>query len=248
MHFQTPAFLPRTAWFMRCVLLALALAGLPGRAALVSSYFTSGFANGGIVPDNDPSGWQNSQTVSWGANQQIQALTVVLNLQGGWNGDLQITLRHETPDGTGFAVLMDRTGKTALSIFGYGDTGFGPAGNGTPFRLNDAAAFNIQTYQDHNPAYNAAGQLTGTWRTSSRKLSTFNNLDPTGIWTLFVADLSGGDVSKMVSWGVEAQIQAVPEPVYVALVLFGGIFCLTAARRYFSQRLSRRLPLAGSAP
>ena len=43
-----------------------------------------------------------------------------------------------------------------------------------------------------------------------------------GTWTLFLADLSAGAQSQLVSW--ELDITAVPEPVNVALGIFAGVF------------------------
>jgi len=69
---------------------------------------------------------------------------------------------------------------------------------------------------------------------------SFNGLNPNGTWTLFFADLSGGDASTLVSWGLD--IAAVPEPTTWALVGFGLMFGgVTGARMI---RL-RRGPVAG---
>jgi hypothetical protein len=48
-------------------------------------------------------------------------------------------------------------------------------------------------------------------------------MDPNGAWTLFFADLSGGgSPTRIQTW--ELEITAVPEPVNVALGIFGGLF------------------------
>ena len=65
-------------------------------------------------------------------------------------------------------------------------------------------------------------------------LSSFNGLDPNGTWTLFIADVSGGDQSTLVSW--ELDITAVPEPVTVALGIFGGLFAFLGAARLWRLR------------
>jgi hypothetical protein len=62
-------------------------------------------------------------------------------------------------------------------------------------------------------------------------LGEYNDYGRTGTWTLFIADLSGGDTgdSQLISWGVTA----VPEPVTEALavfVLFGAVARLVARR------------------
>ena len=53
--------------------------------------------------------------------------------------------------------------------------------------------------------------------------ANFNGLNPNGTWTLFIADLSAGDQSQLVSWDLNI-IAVVPEPVNVALGIFAGVF------------------------
>src|SRR6185295_1115210 len=62
------------------------------------------------------------------------------------------------------------------------------------------------------------GPLTGTWAVDGRAtnptntldtdvrsefLSSFNSLNPNGQWTLFLADMEGGDQSSLVDWGLQ---------------------------------------------
>lgn len=74
---------------------------------------------------------------------------------------------------------------------------------------------------------------------SASRLSfcSFNGLNPNGTWTLFLADLSSGGVSQLVSW--ELDITPVPEPVNVALGIFGGVFLVVILGR--SQRVRNRV-------
>src|ERR1019366_4008189 len=90
------------------------------------------------------------------------------------------------------------------------------------------------------------GQWTGTWQPDGRAIdpqgapSTFdsasrvnfgsyNGMNPNGTWTLFIADMSAGGQSELLSW--ELDITAVPEPVNVALGIFAGVFlAVTLAR------------------
>ena len=65
-------------------------------------------------------------------------------------------------------------------------------------------------------------------------LGAFNGLDPNGTWTLFVADVSGGDVSTLVSW--ELEITAVPEPTTWALGILGGMWLTVSGRRLWTRR------------
>jgi subtilisin-like proprotein convertase family protein len=46
---------------------------------------------------------------------------------------------------------------------------------------------------------------------------------PNGTWSLFIADLSGGGVSTVQSWGLQMDIVAVPEvETWVAAALAGA--------------------------
>jgi subtilisin-like proprotein convertase family protein len=42
-------------------------------------------------------------------------------------------------------------------------------------------------------------------------LESFIGLDPNGTWSLFIADLNGGGVTSVQSWGLQMDIVAVPE-------------------------------------
>jgi hypothetical protein len=68
-----------------------------------------------VIPDNGPSGWASSQTVSTMPAGTLTAVAVNINLASGWTGDLYAYLVHSS----GFAVLLDRVGTPGLT-FGYG--------------------------------------------------------------------------------------------------------------------------------
>jgi hypothetical protein len=115
---------------------------------------------------------------------------------------------------SGFTVLLNRVGTGSggepQNTFGWSTSGFGN------ITLDDTTALsNIHDVQ--NPAggtYNSdQGQMA---------LQNFNNLDPNGTWTLFLADMAGGETSTLESWGLD--IQAVPEPIGWALIGFAIVF------------------------
>ena len=129
-------------------------------------------------------------------------MNVSLDITGGWNGDLYAYLSFSD----GFAVLLNRVGKSSSDDFGYGDAGFNVT-------FSDSAATDIHLYGG-----NGGNQLTGTWQPDGREtdpqlvvssdprtalLSSFDNLDPNGTWTLFVADVATGYQSTLVSWSIE---------------------------------------------
>jgi hypothetical protein len=205
----------------------------------------SSFANSGLIPDGSPVGLAVTATAS-GYLPSISAISVNLNIGGAspYNGDLYAYL---SCDGK-LVPLLNRVGVGTGNSVGYGATGF-------DVTLSSSAANNIHLYQNYSPTYDTSGQLTGTWQPDGRTVNpglassspgsfdapgtvTFgalNGLNPNGTWTLFVADLSPGGQSQLVSW--ELDITAVPEPVNVALGLSGVLFAGVTAARW---RLSRK--------
>jgi len=224
---------------MKIKLLTIAVAAVlmmslaSARAALLSYTFSGINAP---IPDGNANGYQNSQTLSGIGNQEniITDVNVRLNVSGGYNGDLYVYLTHSS----GFSVLLNRVGRTAGNSFGYSDPGFNVT-------FDDAASTDVHVYGG-----NGNNVLTGTWQPDARNvdpatvtdastrsafLNSFVGLDPNGTWTLFIADLSSGDQSTLVDWGLD--ITAVPEPVTSALLMFAGILgCVTLARKALTSR------------
>src|SRR6185436_3181857 len=84
------------------------------------------FALGTPIPDGNPAGLSSSKVAGIDFSTSIVVITglkVTLNVagdavNGGWNGDLYAYLRHDTPTGTGFTVLLNRVGRTSQSAPG----------------------------------------------------------------------------------------------------------------------------------
>ena len=191
------------------------------------------------VPQGDPSGLASTETLDFSSVPNFSSivdLTVTLNISGGLNGGYYAYLVNNTG---GFAILLNRPGTTSGNSLGYTDSGFN-------ITLSDTAANgDIHLYQNvSNPG---GGVLTGTWAPDGRNvdpatvvdtdsrtalLSSFAGTDPSGQWTLFLANLDYGEQGELVSWGMS--ITAVPEPSSVGLALAG--LCV-----FFGvQRLARR--------
>jgi subtilisin-like proprotein convertase family protein len=228
---------------MKTKILAVALAMMTvcAQATLYTFTWSSGFdAGSGVVPDANLAGWADTRTVDLGVlpldgtTDIIQDVNVRLNISGGYNGDLYGYLVHSS----GFAVLLNRVGRTGTDAFGYGDAGFN-------ITLGAVGGTDI-----HNYGGNGGSQLVGgSWLEDGRNanpasvtdqssrnalLSSFNTSSANDEWTLFLADMSGGDISTVVSWGLD--IEVVPEPITCALGIFGGAFGLLKLVRHLRRR------------
>jgi hypothetical protein len=203
----------------RLILVATVLASIvAAQATIYTTNWNSGFANGGVVPDNNFSGWSDTRSVSTMPAGTFTGLTVDLQLTGGWNGDLYAYLVHSS----GFSVLLDRVGLgvSGVSAFGYGDAGM---------NVNLATSGTSIHQYGGNSTFTAAP--TGSWMTdnTSGSLASFLSTSPNGTWSLFIADLSGGGVTTVQQWGLQMDIVAVPEvETWVAATLAGmfGAFWL----------------------
>ena len=179
-----------------------------------SSWNYSGSASGSggsqVIPDNDYSGAAYSFSFNDSAASSITDISVTLNLSGGYNGDIYAYLAH---------------GSTLVQLLNPAP---GLSGAGMSITLNETGSA-LPT--------SGGGVITGSY-VAYGDLSTFNTTDPNGAWTLFFADLSPGDTSTLTGFNVS--LTAVPEPVNVALGIFGaGLIGGLMVRRYAQSRKAR---------
>jgi subtilisin-like proprotein convertase family protein len=205
------------------MLCGAAMVAATGSAWAQSTTVTNTFVVNKTIPDGSASGVSDTHHLDFtGQNLfKITDLQVTLNISGGYNGDYYAYLVHDS----GFAVLLNRPGRTSGNSFGYSDSGFN-------ITLSDNASHDIHNYQDQQNF--AGGLVTGTWSPDGRHfdpslvldtdqrsafLSSFVDGDPSGDWTLFLADVDFGDQGTLVSWTLT--VTAVPEPSTYALMGLG---------------------------
>jgi subtilisin-like proprotein convertase family protein len=230
--------------FIKRFIPLLVLAGL---ASLVQAAVVFNWTGAQNIPDNDASGVSFNFTSSDPATS-VTDVSITLDISGGYNSDLYAYLSRAD----GFAVLLNRAGRTDANESGYSNPGFAVT-------LSGSASTDLHLYQANSPSYNGNGQLAGLWAADGRdvdpessgavfdgaardaSLSGFNGLNPNGNWTLFFADVSSGGISTLNSISVD--ITAVPEPRETVVVLAS----LLLGMGWFRQQLRRRgkLPRTG---
>jgi hypothetical protein len=189
-----------------------------------------------LIPDDDPTGLQDTRELS-GFTDVIGTLEVWLKISAAtnnlaWNGDLYVTLQHDS----GYAVLLNRVGRTDSEPLGYDHNGFE-----ITFALG---GFDVHNYQANSPIFGGAGQLTGTWGVDGRNvdpgsvlasdartdmLESFVGINPNGAWTLFVADLNQNAEMQLDSWGLN--VTPIPEPGTFGLLALGAVALWRRRRR-----------------
>jgi subtilisin-like proprotein convertase family protein len=208
------------------VLTLAVVAGVSRQAAATLSFSNGGsgslysISQSGLnatIPDNSYSGVAYSiNFAATGLN--ISDISVQFNLTSTYDGSIYAYLSH----GSQIALLVNQI-------------------TGAP----NSAGFNVTlttaTGSDIHTATGTAGQpLSGTYLADStgNGLTTFQNTDPNGNWTLFFADLGPGDAPTLNSFNVS--ITAVPEPITLALPIFGGLVLTGGLARYFLFRRAVR--------
>ena len=191
------------------------------------------------VPDGSTVGVSSTQNFA-SAILFITEVRVTLTLAGtpgvgdAFNGDIYAYVTH----GAGFAVLLNRTGRTASDDAGYADSGFAVTFADTP------AGNDIHNYRLFAPI--TSGPLTGVWGSDGRNvnpasvldttprtasLTNLNGLDANGAWTVFVADVSPTGTAKLASYRIQVTGDTVPEPASLLLALCGSSVALLTRRR-----------------
>jgi len=214
---------------IKFLVLFLALQALSGRSQSLTTSLTNSTVT--AIPDGNPVGVMEQFNVS-GVGGSVSNVQVTLDITGGFNGDLYAYL--VSPQGQ-LVVLLNRPGVTSINPFGYGDAGMN-------ITLDGLAGNNIHDYGSV-PGYSLSGT---TWAADGRNvnplaagsilygtpttanLSLFQNTDPNGVWTFFIADLGAGGGSASLN-NVVLTIMTVPEP-QTWVMLGGGLAVLGLLR------------------
>ena len=223
----------------KLMMFALGLLALNGWGQSQTSSFTN--SPGSAISDGNPVGLMQSFSVA-SISGSITNVQITLDITGGFNGDLYAYLVN--PQGQ-LAVLLNRPGVTGSNPFGYGDAGMNitldglAANNIHDYAMGGSGTFSLSgttwAADGRNVNPQAAGSILYGASTAAN-LSIFQNTDPNGVWTFFIADLgTGGGVANLNS--VILNIMTVPEPQSWAML--GGGLALFGLLRHHIYRWHR---------
>ncbi|MFN0068995.1 MAG: PEP-CTERM sorting domain-containing protein [Limisphaerales bacterium] len=217
----------------------------PGFVAVLLAVPSGANAAWGVnqpIPDGTGTGLADTQSLVF-TNAPIHSVTVEISLTptaaGSWMGDLYLYIMKEDR----LAVLLNRPGRRDGNDAGYGD------GGPVTITFDALAPHDIHDYRlpltgSHDLPL--AGPLTGTWQPDGRAvdpavvrssttrtagLEVFAGANPSGDWTIFVADVEQGGMMLFESWNLV--ITQVPEPSAPALMGLGvlAVLGVRSARR-----------------
>lgn len=208
---------------MKFLLIALLLCG---GVSTASTVITHSWDVSATVPDNSTTGWSDTRTITSTAGS-ITDVQVHLKISGGFNGDLYAYLAHDS----GFAILLNRPGRTAANPDGSFTTGVDAV-------FSSAAGMDAHQASGFTGIFQPDGRNVSPYEVTDASprtalLTSFAGGDPSGEWTLFIADLAALQQSTVLEWGITitADAVAIPEPSPLAAAACVLMFALWKRRR-----------------
>lgn len=138
----------------------------------------------GAIPDNDPIGADFTGTST--LTGTVETITLDLDINHTWNGDLIVTLA--SPGGASSVIVVDRPGEPDTSSFGCSD-------DGMRITLDDAATGDLEVCILSGDPYPA---VVGDYAPSN-PLAGFIGDDANGDWTISISDNAFGDEGELVA-------------------------------------------------
>jgi len=188
--------------------LIIGLLLLAGSWAHASVIYSQTFS-GGTVTGGNPVGTVFTGNFTADPNSdQVLAISVSLNVSGGYSGGFYFSLVG--PDGVTTVILLDQPGTVTDGL-------------------------NI-TLANGGSAINSGSDLSSGTYSAYGALSGLNGQSADGTWTLYFSDTTSGESPTLGPWTLD--ITVVPEPVEVALGVFGVLFAAIVVVRRRTGKLA----------
>jgi hypothetical protein len=197
-------------------------------SASIMQYYNG---TGGSIADWDGVETPLIQTiVSSDPGVVIDGVSLVLNISGGYNGDLYGYLSYNDGVSEKSLIILNRIGGGYLDASGSGFGTASPSITGS----TDAERYQSLLSQGVNLTDSGSGNIRDATTTAGNPLavgnyladstatfaSTFGGMSASGTWSLLLFDRFSGGQSTLVGWGLEV----VPEPTTWAAIIFGTMF------------------------
>lgn len=207
---------------MKNVVALSGIAAMSVASAAFADNFTFNTGGGVSIPDGNLAGVSIATNAGVGqAGQQVGTLSLNLNVDHTWVGDLIVQLTY-TPT-VGAPVTFDIFNRVGRVTSGFGDSSNLSVANALVF--NDSGGDLWAAAAAVGDAVNIAA---GVYRTSSANSATATNLsaafagmDGTGTWSLLVIDTEAADVGRIASASID--VTYVPAPGAAAVLGLGGL-------------------------
>jgi hypothetical protein len=206
-----------------CVAAAVVCGACQGEASLITWSASPGVS----IPDNSPNAGAASDIYIAPGDSQLTGIlnpsvasvaSVQFTITGGWDGDYKLVLSHTDGTASQSVTLVNMLLGGAAANSGFNNVTLSPASG------SDTA---VASTSSTSPI---AGTCYGI------DFNPFQHISPTGDWLLYVTDNAAGDQGVLSGWSLSLDV--VPEPVNVALWIFGGMMGILAFAR---SRRTRRL-------
>lgn len=173
-----------------------------------------------------------TSTIVIGANEVISDVTLTINMEHSWIGDITATLTHvdtgsvinlipaALSDSSNLGVDLGGTDTLSPGLYTFSD-----AGTET---LGTAAAAGASNYEIPLGTYLASD---GTSTGSASLAALFGGESTAGSWRIDFTDSAGGDDGNINGWSINFTSTAIPEPGSMALLGLFGVACFARRRR-----------------
>lgn len=148
-----------------------------------------------------------------------------------WNGDLHVTLTHESGASM---VLLNRIGRDALQPFGASGNGFeltlDPTALGDVHLLGNGYLTGVHQPDGRGEDPTLVGTDSSRDASFEAFLATLGGNSPAGSWTLAISDLESGNLARMTGWGMT--LTGIPEAEEYAAMAGVGLALFWGVRRW----------------